>query len=102
MSRIPYVIDNDRHKLADVLNQVLETHRDLAMHVATAFFNIRDYAFLRERLRDLGSLRLLLGAEPRSGKAWASNRGLPPCRPPSAAIWQPSRTGQRRFWWSRT
>ncbi len=68
MSRIPYVIDNDRHKLADVLNQVLETHRDLAMDVATAFFNIRGYGFLREKLRDLGSLRLLLGAEPRSGE----------------------------------
>ena len=68
MSRIPYVIDNDRHKLADVLNQVLETHHDLAMDVATAFFNIRGYGFLRERLRDLGSLRLLLGAEPLSGE----------------------------------
>jgi SNF2 family DNA or RNA helicase len=67
MPRIPYVIDNDRHKLADVLNQVLETHRDLAMDAATAFFNIRGYGFLREKLRDLGSLRLLLGAEPLSG-----------------------------------
>jgi hypothetical protein len=37
MARIPYVIDNDRHKLADVLNQVLATHGDLAMDVATAF-----------------------------------------------------------------
>ena len=44
--RIPYVIDNDRHKLADVLNQVLETHRDLAMDVASAFFNIRGYGLL--------------------------------------------------------
>ena len=66
--RIPYVIDNDRHKLADVLNQVLETHRDLAMDVASAFFNVRGYGFLREKLKDLGSLRLLLGAEPRSGE----------------------------------
>lgn len=43
MHRIPYVIDNDRHKLADVLNQVLENHADLAMDVATAFFNVRGY-----------------------------------------------------------
>jgi len=43
MSRIPYVIDNDRQKLADVLNQVLEAHRDLAMDVASAFFNVRGY-----------------------------------------------------------
>jgi hypothetical protein len=68
MSRIPYVIDNDRHKLADVLNQVLETQRDLAMDVASAFFNIRGYGLLREKLRRLGSLRLLLGAEPHSGE----------------------------------
>ncbi len=67
MARIPYVIDNDRHKLADVLNQVLETHRDLAMDVATAFFNVRGYGFVREKLKDIGSLRLLLGAEPVSG-----------------------------------
>jgi hypothetical protein len=66
--RIPYVIDNHRHKLADVLNQVLETHRDLAMDVATAFFNIRGYGLLREKLKGLGSLRLLLGAELRSGE----------------------------------
>ena len=68
MSRIPYVIDNHRHKLADVLNQVLETQRDLAMDVATAFFNVRGYGFLREKLRDIGSLRLLLGAEPLTGQ----------------------------------
>lgn len=48
MPHIPYFIDNDRHKLADVLNQVLENHSDLAMDVATAFFNVRGYQFLRE------------------------------------------------------
>lgn len=68
MARIPYVIDNDQHKLADVLNQVLDSHRDLAMDVATAFFNVRGYGLLREKLKDLGSVRLLLGAEPRSGE----------------------------------
>ena len=68
MARIPYVIDNDQHKLADVLNQVLEDHADLAMDVATAYFNIRGYGLLREKLRDLGSVRLLLGAEPRTGE----------------------------------
>jgi hypothetical protein len=31
LSHIPYVIDNDRHKLADVLKQVLENHSDLAL-----------------------------------------------------------------------
>ncbi len=68
MTRIPYVIDNDRHKLADVLNDVLARHGDLAMDVATAFFNVRGYGLLRDRLKGLGSVRLLLGAEPRSGE----------------------------------
>jgi superfamily II DNA or RNA helicase len=68
MHKLPYVIDNDRHRLADVLNQVLDDHRDLAMDIASAFFNLRGYQQLRERLQRLGSLRLLLGAEPLSGE----------------------------------
>jgi hypothetical protein len=40
MHALPYVIDNDRHRLADVLNQVLADHRDLALDVATAYFNV--------------------------------------------------------------
>ena len=68
MPRIPYVIDNDRHKLADVLNEVLTSHNELVMDVATAFFNIRGYGLLRDGLKGLGSVRLLLGAEPQSGE----------------------------------
>jgi len=72
--QIPYVIDNDRHKLADVLNQVLDDHADLAMDIATAFFNVRGYGLVRDRLKKLGSLRLLLGAEPHT----AADLGLKP------------------------
>ena len=68
MDRIPYVIDNNRRKLADVLNQVLANHADLALDVASAFFNIRGYQLLSEQLKKFGSLRLILGAEPRSGE----------------------------------
>lgn len=68
MRSLPYVIDNDRHKLADVLNQVLDDHRDLALDVATAYFNVRGFQFLAEGLKRLGSFRLLLGAEPVSGE----------------------------------
>jgi hypothetical protein len=60
--RLPYVIDNDMHRMADVVNQVLEDHRELAMDIATAYFNIGGYKLLAERLKGLGSLRLLLGA----------------------------------------
>lgn len=68
MHKLPYVIDNDRHKLADVLNQVLADHRDLSMDIATAFFNVGGYRLVADRLKGLGSLRLLLGAEPQSGE----------------------------------
>jgi superfamily II DNA/RNA helicase len=64
LKRIPYVIDNDKHKLGDVLNQVLAEHAELAMDVATAYFNIQGYAVLADGLKTVGSLRLLLGAEP--------------------------------------
>jgi hypothetical protein len=67
MRKIPYVIDNDRHKLADVLNQVLADHKDLSMDIATAFFNVRGYQLVADRLKELGSLRLLFGAGPESG-----------------------------------
>ena len=79
MKRIPYVIDNDQHRMADVLNQVLGDHQELAMDIATAYFNVRGYGLLRDRLKDLGSLRLLIGAEPRS----AQDVGL---KPTAAAI----------------
>ena len=66
MRRIPYVIDNDQHTMADVLNQVLEDHHDLAMDIATAYFYPSGYQLLAERLKELGSLRLLIGTEPRA------------------------------------
>ena len=68
LKRIPYVIDNDKHKLGDVLNQVLDEHSDLAMDIASAYFNIRGYDILREGMNRLGSLRLLLGADPQTGE----------------------------------
>ncbi|MGA2498749.1 MAG: phospholipase D-like domain-containing protein, partial [Tepidisphaeraceae bacterium] len=64
LKRIPYVIDNDKHKLGDILALVLDEHHDLAMDIATAYFNIQGYEVLAERLKRVGSLRLLLGAEP--------------------------------------
>ncbi|MBK8270272.1 MAG: hypothetical protein IPK83_19045 [Planctomycetes bacterium] len=68
MRSLPYVIDNDKHRMADMVNQVLEDHRELAMDIATAYFNLGGYKLIAERLKELGSLRLLLGAEPESGE----------------------------------
>lgn len=65
--RIPYVIDNEEHRLADVLNAVLAGHAGRSLDVATAYFTVGGYAQVRERLATLGSFRLLLGAEPVHG-----------------------------------
>jgi superfamily II DNA or RNA helicase len=66
--RIPYVIDNEAHRLADVLNDVLGHHRGAALDVATAYFTVSGFGLLRERLEGTGSFRLLLGAEPAMGE----------------------------------
>jgi SNF2 family DNA or RNA helicase len=62
--RIPYVIDNQEHVLADVLNALLDEHEGKSLDVATAFFSIRGFDILKDGLDGLGSFRLLLGAEP--------------------------------------
>jgi len=65
--RIPFVIDNRTHRLADVLNQVLAEHKDRSLDVASAYFNAGGFDLLKDGLYTLGSFRLLLGAEPGSG-----------------------------------
>jgi hypothetical protein len=66
--RIPYVIDNQSHRLADILNDLLSDHRGRSLDVATAYFTVGGFALLKDRLQDLGNFRLLLGAEPTSGE----------------------------------
>src|SRR3989304_6860115 len=41
--RIPYVIDNQQHRLADVLNEVLAEHAGRSLDVATAYFTVTGY-----------------------------------------------------------
>jgi hypothetical protein len=65
---IPYVIDNQKYKLSDILNAILENHQGQSMDVVTAYFNIQGYNLVREGLSGLGSFRLLLGEEPTSGE----------------------------------
>ena len=65
--RIPYVIDNQTYKMADVLNGLLRESAGRSLDVATAYFAVGGFEVLREGLKGLGSFRLLLGAEPHSG-----------------------------------
>lgn len=47
--RIPYVIDKETHRLADVLNAVLAERAGRSLDVATAYFTVSGYAQVRER-----------------------------------------------------
>ena len=60
---IPYVIDNQSHRMADVLGGILAEHRDRSLDVATAYFTVGGFGLLKDGLHGLGNFRLLLGAE---------------------------------------
>jgi len=62
--RIPYVIDNQTHKMADVLNTLLKGHEGKCLDIATAYFNVRGFRLLQDGLTKLGGFRLLIGDEP--------------------------------------
>ena len=74
--RIPYVIDNRDAKLADVLNHLLGHFQSRSLDIASAYFTISGFRLIQQGLQDLGSFRLLLGADP----LWA---GHPHPAPPS-------------------
>jgi superfamily II DNA or RNA helicase len=65
--RIPYVIDNQAYKLADVLSHLMGERTGCSLDVATAYFNVGAFRLLREGLASLRSFRLLLGFEPATG-----------------------------------
>ena len=68
MTLLPYVIDNQTFRLADILNGLLEEHKGRSLDVATAYFTAGGFGLVRNGLLSLGNLRLLLGAEPLSGE----------------------------------
>lgn len=65
--RLPYVIDNQTHALADVLNFLLAEQPHSSLDIATAYFSITGYKELAAHLNTLRSFRLLLGFEPKAG-----------------------------------
>jgi len=72
MVKLPYVIDNRTHKLANVLNDLLHDDQVRALDVATAYFNVGGFELLHTGIESLVSFRLLLGSEPSE----AGNLGL--------------------------
>src|SRR5947209_18969340 len=67
MTNIPFVIDNQHHKMADILNDLLHHNTGHSLDVATAYFNVGGWQLLRDGLNGLGNFRLLLGDEPEVG-----------------------------------
>jgi superfamily II DNA or RNA helicase len=65
--QIPFVIDNQQYKMAEVLNSILAQHHGKSLDIATAYFNVGGWQLLRDGLKGLGSFRLLLGDEPEAG-----------------------------------
>ncbi len=63
MNVIPDLVDNTKHKLAEVLRHTLAQSQDPRLDVVTAFFNLKGLEVLEPALHRLTALRLLLGKE---------------------------------------
>jgi len=66
--KLPYVIDNQSHVLADILKGLLTEHQGRSLDMATAYFTVGGFGLVQDGLAHLGNLRLLLGAEPTTGE----------------------------------
>src|ERR1700732_4983758 len=64
---IPFVIDNQQHRMADALNELLAQSVGKPLDVASAYFAISGYRLVKEGLHQVGAFRLILGAEPHGG-----------------------------------
>lgn len=64
---IPFVIDNQRQRMADALNELLTQSVGKPLDVATAYFAISGYRLVKDGLHQVGAFRLLLGSEPHTG-----------------------------------
>ena len=71
---IPFVLDNQQHRMADALNELLAQSVGKPLDIASAYFAISGYRLVKEALHYVGAFRLILGAEPHAG----SDVGLRP------------------------
>ncbi len=55
---VPFVIDNQEHRLRDVLNELLGQSAGKPLDIATAYFAISGYRLVREGLPQVGALRV--------------------------------------------
>jgi len=65
--RVPYVIGNQSHRLADILGGLLREHQERSLDVVTAYLPAGGFGFIRDGLLGLGNFRLPLGTDDRAG-----------------------------------
>ncbi|MCF6147568.1 MAG: hypothetical protein E3K37_02805 [Candidatus Kuenenia sp.] len=58
------IIDNSNVKLATFINGVLKEIPNTQIEIATAYFNIRAFAFIMNNIQDVRCFRLLPGKAP--------------------------------------
>ena len=61
---IPDLVDNRKHKLANVLRDVLARSRDPRLDVVTAFFNLNGLEVLEPEIQTLGPVSPSTSAHP--------------------------------------
>lgn len=49
--RVPYVIDNQSHKLSDILNRILQEHVGRSLDSASAYFTVGGFGLLQRGLK---------------------------------------------------
>jgi len=59
------IIDNSNVKLSTFLNSILEEIPETQFDIATAFFNIQAYSFIKDNIQGVKRFRLLLGKAPK-------------------------------------
>jgi SNF2 family DNA or RNA helicase len=63
----PFVIDNQQHRMADALNELLAQSIGKPLDIVTAYFAISGYRMVKGGLHQVGAFRLILGTEPHAG-----------------------------------
>ena len=64
---VPFVIDNQDHRMADVLNELLGQSSGKPLDIATAYFTISGYRLVKDQPSQHRTLPAILGSEPHSG-----------------------------------
>ena len=65
--KLPYVIDNQRAVLSEIIQELLAGEKVRSLDVSTAYFNIHGFDLIKEGLNQMASFRMLLGSEPEKG-----------------------------------